>query len=108
MPTTAPHTEELARLQAENERDEQRLRYYENHAKYLQHEIKSLTRKERNHRIFTRGGMLEKFLHYPNDLTDDQVYELLRLAFRDPALRQREAEMKQANDFRINHGGDCM
>ena len=39
-------------------------------------------RKERTHRLCTRGGMLESFLHDPNALTNDQVMELLRVCFR--------------------------
>ena len=39
-------------------------------------------RKERTHRLCTRGGMLENFLHDPNALTNDQVMELLRVCFR--------------------------
>ena len=45
---------------------------------------KGLLRKQRNRRIFTRGGMLEAFLLEPLLLTDDQVHELLLTAFRQP------------------------
>lgn len=38
--------------------------------KALEAEGKSLLRKQRNHRIFTRGGMLEAFLQEPLLLTD--------------------------------------
>ena len=47
---------------------------------------KGLLRKQRNRRIFTRGGMLEAFLLEPLLLTDDQVHELLLTAFRQPAV----------------------
>ena len=39
-------------------------------------------RKERTHRLCTRGGMLESFLHDASALTDEQVMELLRVCFR--------------------------
>ena len=47
---------------------------------------KGLLRKQRNRRIFTRGGMLEAFLLEPLLLTDDQVHELLLTAFRQPTV----------------------
>ena len=40
-----------------------------------------LTRKERTHRLCTRGGMLESFLQEPERLTDDDVMLLLKLIF---------------------------
>ena len=47
----------------------------------LQHQLKQLTRKERTHRLCTRGGMLESFLQEPERLTDDDVMVLLKLIF---------------------------
>ena len=47
--------------------------------------LKMFDRKERTHRLCTRGGMLESFLHDASALTDEQVMELLRVYFRqDP------------------------
>ena len=43
-------------------------------------------RKERTHRLCVRGGMLEHFLREPELLSDDQVQELLTLAFRQEAV----------------------
>ena len=45
------------------------------------HQLKQLTRKERTHRLCTRGGMLESFLQEPERLTDDDVMMLLKLIF---------------------------
>ena len=42
---------------------------------------RELTRKERTHRLCTRGGMLESFLQEPERLTDDDVMLLLKLIF---------------------------
>ena len=47
----------------------------------LQHQLKQLTRKERTHRLCTRGGMLESFLQELERLTDDDVMLLLKLIF---------------------------
>ena len=59
-----------------------KLRAAENRQKYLESAEKKLTWKERTHRLCTRGGMLEKFLIEPGVLTDDQVMEILKSAFR--------------------------
>ena len=59
-----------------------RIRYYKQQDKMLQSEIKRLTRNERTHRLCTRGGMLEAFIQEPEKLSDDQVMELLTVAFR--------------------------
>lgn len=59
-----------------------KLRVAENRQKYLESAEKKLTWKERTHRLCTRGGMLEKFLIEPGVLTDDQVMEILKSAFR--------------------------
>ena len=63
-----------------------RIRYYKQQDKMLQSEIKRLTRNERTHRLCTRGGMIEAFIQEPEKLSDDQVMELLTVAFRQPAV----------------------
>ena len=45
-------------------------------------------RKERTHRLCTRGGMLESFLRDPNALTNDQVMNLLRVCFRQNPVQE--------------------
>lgn len=64
----------------------QALRFYEQKEKIVQSEIKRLMRKERTHRLCVRGGMLEHFLREPELLSDEQVQELLTLAFRQEAV----------------------
>ena len=63
-----------------------RIRYYKQQDKMLQSEIKRLTRNERTHRLCTRGGMIEAFIQEPEKLSDDQVMELLSVAFRQPEV----------------------
>ena len=65
---------------------EAKLRFAENEIKAMEAQEKELLRKQRNRRIFTRGGMLEAFLLEPLLLTDDQVHELLSVAFHQPAV----------------------
>ena len=72
-------------MKDQKEKAEQKLRYYQHQEKMLERRIPELTRKARTHRLCTRGGtrggMLESFLIYPGELTDDQVMELLKLSF---------------------------
>ena len=77
-----------------------RVRYYKQQDKMLQSEIKRLTRNERTHRLCTRGGMIEAFIQEPEKLSDDQVMELLTVAFHQPevsGLLQNMLEETRAN-----------
>ena len=76
-----PDTSKLEKLNRELEKSEKKLRKAINDEKALQHQLKQLTRKERTHRLCTRGGMLESFLQEPELLTDDDVMLLLKLIF---------------------------
>ena len=70
---------------------EQKEKRYANQMKILHREKTELDRKKRNHRLFTRGAMLESFMRKPLLLTDDQVYRLLKTAFNIPAVQTEEA-----------------
>jgi len=76
-----PETSKLEKLNWELEKSEKKLRKAINDEKALQYQLKQLTRKERTHRLCTRGGMLESFLQEPERLTDDDVMLLLKLIF---------------------------
>src|SRR5699024_12811874 len=54
----------------------------------LEHQIKTLTRKERTHRLCTRAAMLESYLPHPEAITDEQVSLFLKLLFRKDSTRQ--------------------
>lgn len=73
---TQPKTD-LAYLRSEKAKAEQQLRYYQHREKILEHQIPELTRKARVHRLCTRAGMLESFLIAPEELTNDQVMDLI-------------------------------
>ena len=76
---------------------EQKEKRYADQMKILQHEQAQLDRKKRNHRVFTRGAMLESFLRRPLVLTDDQVFQLLKIAFNSPEVQSQEtAYIKEA------------
>ena len=89
---TQPKTD-LAYLRSEKAKAEQQLRYYKHREKILEHQIPELTRKARVHRLCTRAGMLESFLIAPEDLTNDQVMELLKISFRQPEVVLALAKM---------------
>ena len=78
--------ESREQLLKEKQRIEAKLRLAENEIRAIEAQERGLLRKQRNRRIFTRGGMLEAFLLEPLLLTDDQVHELLLTAFRQPAV----------------------
>ena len=79
---------EIEKLKEAKRRNEAKIRQVSHEIKALEAEEKSLLRKQRNHRIFTRGGMLEAFLQEPLLLTDDQVYSLLKVIFHRPDVDQ--------------------
>ena len=85
--------ETLEELAAERDRSEKELHYGENQEKILKHRVSELTRKERTNRLCIRAGMLESFLEKPEQLTNDQVMELLKVAFRQPEVKQLLREM---------------
>lgn len=66
---------------------------YMNHLKLLERQQAQLDRKKRSHRIFTRGAMLEKLLRQPLLLSDDQVHQLLQVAFNVEATKSMETQM---------------
>ena len=73
--------EKLKKLNQQLAKSEARLRRAQHEEKILEHQMKQLTRKERTHRLCTRGAMLESFLQEPERLTDDDVMLLLKLIF---------------------------
>ena len=92
---------EIEKLKAEKRRNEAKIRQVSHEIKALEEEEKSLLRKQRNHRIFTRGGMLEAFLQEPLLLTDDQVYSLLKVIFHRPDVDQILKQMIEDGRRRI-------
>ena len=87
-----PDTSKLEKLNQELEKSEKKLRKAINDEKALQHQLKQLTRKERTHRLCTRGAMLESFLIRPEVLTDDDVMDILKQAFSQTGMKEAVAE----------------
>ena len=84
--------EKLEKLNRELEKSEKKLRKAINDEKALQHQLKQLTRKERTHRLCTRGAMLESFLIRPEVLTDDDVMDILKQAFSQTGMKEIVSE----------------
>ena len=84
--------EKLKQLNQEIAKGEARLRRAQHEEKILQHQIKTLNRKERTHRLCTRGAMLESFLIRPEVLTDDDVMEILKQAFSQTDMKEVVSE----------------
>ena len=84
--------EKLEKLNRELAKGEARLRRAQHEQKILEHQMKQLTRKERTHRLCTRGAMLESFLIRPEVLTDDDVMDILKQAFSQTGMKEAVAE----------------
>ena len=65
---------------------EEKIRKLKQDQKILTRKHAEQLRKERTHRLCTIGGMLEGFLKNPEAFSNDDVYELLKLAFNQPTV----------------------
>ena len=91
---TKKKVETLKELQAELQKAERRKKYYEQQEKILTRKvIPKLTRAERTNRLCTRAGMLESFLVHPELLSNNQVMDLLKIAFRQKEVNEALNEM---------------
>ena len=88
------NSDSLESLQAELDKAERKKKYYEQQEKILTRKvIPKLTRAERTNRLCTRAGMLESFLVHPELLSNDQVMDLLKIAFRQKEVKEALDEM---------------
>ena len=88
------NSDSLESLQAELDKAERKKKYYEQQEKILTRKvIPKLTRAERTNRLCTRAGMLESFLVHPELLSNDQVMDLLKTAFRQKEVKEALDEM---------------
>ena len=89
----------LEQISAEIEESEKKRRYYKQREKILTRQVMpQLTRAARTNRLCTRAGMLESFLVKPELLSNDQVMELLKIAFRQKPVQNALQEMLSAAD----------
>ena len=98
MPRESLKNKTPSELREMKAKGEAKIRYMENKIKYLESQEKKLTQKERTHRLCTRGAMLEKFLGCPNELTDEQVEEILKIAFHPEAVGKAIEQFRESNE----------
>ena len=89
--------ETLEELAAEKDKAEKQIQYWSDREKILKCQASQLTRKERTNRLCIRAGMLESFLEKPEQLTNDQVMDLLKVAFRQPEVKKTLREMLESD-----------
>ena len=80
---------DLEKVKQEISKAEDRIRYYEQQGKIMRSEIHRLTRKERTHRLCTRGALVEHFILEPDLLTDADVYILLSVLFESEETQEK-------------------
>ena len=85
--------EERSKLEERITVAEQKEKLYADQMKILHREKTGLDRKKRNHRLFTRGAMLESFLKEPLKLTDGDISYLLEIMFRSSFSQSKLAEL---------------
>lgn len=80
--------EKLEKLGKEIEKTEAKLQRAQHEEKILEHQIKTLNRRERTHRLCTRGAELERYLPHPELITEEQVRLILKLLFHQESTRK--------------------
>ena len=80
--------EKLEKLGKEIEKTEAKLRRAQHEEKILEHQIKTLNRRERTHRLCTRGAELERYLPHPELVTEEQIRLILKLLFHQESARK--------------------
>ena len=86
---------------AEMELTQKKIRQYENRNKMLDRKLAIEKRKERNHRLCSRGGFIESIVPELITMTDEDAQTFFRLALTsEPArefLRKRAGEATPKN-----------
>ena len=73
---------------AELELTQKKIRQYENRSKMLDRRLAIEKRKERNHRLCSRGGFIESIVPEAKNMTDEEATALLRLALTSEPARE--------------------
>ena len=93
---TKPREKTREELQAEIEDGKKKIQQYENRSKMLDRRLAIEKRKERNHRLCSRGGFIESIVPELITMTDEDAQTFFRLALTsEPArefLRKRTEE----------------
>ena len=73
-------------ISEELNRTEEKIKYLKQQKKILSKQQTEQHRKERTHRLCTFGGMVEGFLKEHGTFSENEVYDLLKLAFSQPTV----------------------
>ncbi len=98
MPRESLKNKTPTELREMKAKGEAKIKYMEHKIKYHESLEKKLTRKERTHRLCTHGAMLEKFLGCPDELTDEQVETILKIAFHTEAVGRAIEHFRESNE----------
>ena len=80
--------EKIQKLNEEIAKTAAKLRRAKDKEKMLEHQMKLLTRKERTHRLCTRGAMLESYFTHPESVTDEQISRILKCLFHRSGTKE--------------------
>ena len=94
------HQKSAADLAEEIQKGQEKIKRLQQKQKQLQAREKDQLRRERVRRLCTRAGMLESFLVRPEEITDDEVMELLRLSFNQYPVKNY---LGRVLDKRVDH-----
>ena len=86
MPRKQPTT--LAECNAELELTQKKIRQYENRSKMLDRRLAIEKRKERNHRLCSRGGFIESIVPELITMTDEDAQAFFQLALTSETARE--------------------
>jgi len=84
---------QMEKLLAAQERALQQKHEADRKEKNIRKQIADLQRKERNHRLITRGAIVEKFIPNAESLSDDDVLALLSELINAPDAQRRLAAL---------------
>lgn len=73
---------------AELERTQKKIRQYENRNKMLNRKLSIEKRKERNHRLCSRGGFIESIVPELITMTDEDAQAFFQLALTSETARE--------------------
>lgn len=88
----------IPELRKSIEEAEKKKGVYERELKIKEGQVKKFIRQERTHRLIQRGAILEKFLIDPGALSEDQVIEIVTMAFQKTDIQEKLKKMISAEN----------
>ena len=85
---TKPKEKSYDELTAEIEENEKKIRQYQNREKIIKQKLSREERKERNHRLCSRGGFIESVVPELITMPDEEAQTFFRLALTSEPARE--------------------